>query len=436
MKTRLLRKSLLIVLFFFISTALCLAGGAKEAPGVEKVSLSYWSVGNFPGYDHFWEEVAKRFNAERPEVDLELKVTLIPYSGYEARYQSAFAAGAGPDIIWDMTHQTAGQLEVSEKMPADIAKKLDGIMGGPGSVVGMYDGVRYGIPVEGGYFQMMFINVPMYREAGLDPDKPAKTYAELLEHAKKLTKYDNSGRITRSGFAVRYDGHPFGIADKTVPFIDAWGTRLLSWEEKKASGYVNSPEALAAMTFYRDLVRTHKVASLEMGEPMESFGRELSAIMFRESFAVAWLKKFNANLDFKVHPLPAQARPSGYAGNFPWSIQVNKNAPESHRKWAWEMMRYYVDKPEIRHEHAVLANIIPPFTDILERPEFKKHQAYDAFVAMSKGRGATNYHIPPAQALLKEFGDATLDIIFGRAEVKPALDRAAASMDAILVRYK
>jgi ABC-type glycerol-3-phosphate transport system substrate-binding protein len=436
MEKRFFRRVFFILLFFSLTTVFVFTAGEKEEEGVEKVRLSYWSIGNFPGYDDFWVEVAERFNAEHPEVDLELELTLIPYSGYEARYQSAFGAGAGPDIFWDMTHHTAGQLEVSEKMPADLARKLDSIMGGPGSVVGMFDGTRYGIPVEGGYFQMMFINVPMYKEAGLDPDKPAKTYSELLEHAKKLVTYDGSGRITRSGFAIRYDGHPFGIADKTVPFIDAWGAELLDWKNKKASGHINSPEAIAAMTYYQDLVRTHKVASLEMGEPMESFGRELSAIMFRESFAVAWLKKFNPDLEFKVYPLPSQARASGYAGNFPWSIQVNKDASESSRKWAWELMRYYVDNPEIRKEHAVVANIIPPFTDILEEPEFKKHQAYDAFVAMSRGRGATNYHIPPAQELLKEFGDATLDIIYGREKVKPALDKAAAAMDAILVRYK
>ncbi len=434
MEKRKVQITVLLVLFLALVVGLGFAGGAREE-AVERVSLSYWSVGNFPGYDGFWEEIAAQFNEEHPEVELELNVTLIPYSGYEARYQSAFAAGAGPDIFWDMTHQTAGQLEVSERMPDDIAASLEAIVGGPGSVIGMFDGNRYGVPVEGGYFQMMFINVPMYEEAGLDPNKPPTTYAELLEHAKKLTTYDDAGRITRSGFGVRYDGHPFGIADKTVPFIDAWGAKLLNWDERKASGYVNSPEAVEAMQYYGDLVRTHRVASLEMGEPMESFGRELSAIMFRESFAVAWLKEFNPDLEFKVYPLPAHTRPSGYAGNFPWSIQVNKDSPEVNREWAWELMRYYVDNADIRKEHAVRANIIPPFVDILEEPEFKAHQAYDAFVKMSEGRAATNYHIPPAQELLKEFGDATLDIIFGRSEVKPALDRAATLMDAILARY-
>ena len=435
METRKLHVTVLIVLFLTLVVGLGFAGGAREETA-ERVTLSYWSVGNFPGYDHFWEEIAARFNEQHPEIELELNVTLIPYSGYEARYQSAFAAGAGPDIFWDMTHQTAGQLEVSERMPDDIARSLESIVGGPGSVIGMFDGNRYGVPVEGGYFQMMFINVPMYEEAGLDPNRPPTTYAELLEHAKILTTYDGAGRITRSGFGVRYDGHPFGIADKTVPFIDAWGAQLLNWEERKASGYVNSPEAIAAMEFYRDLVITHRVASLEMGEPMESFGRELSAIMFRESFAVAWLKQFNPDLEFKVYPLPAHTRPSGYAGNFPWSIQVNKDSSEINRKWAWELMRFYVENADIRKEHAIRANIIPPFTDILEEPEFTAHQAYDAFVAMSEGRGATNYHIPPAQELLQAFGDATLDIIFGRSEVRPALDRAAVTMDAILARYR
>ena len=436
MNRQLSQGSMLLVVFI-LAGALCFPTGQTEGKAQkESVSLSYWSVCNFPGYDPFWEEVAKKFTAQRPDVDLELKLTCIPYQGYEAKYQSAFNAKKGPDMFWDMTHVTAGQLRVSEKMPDDIAKSIEKISAGPGAIIGLFDGVRYGVPVEGGYFQMMFINEKLYREVGLDPGHPAQTYMEMLEHAKKLTKYDASGKIIRSGWGIRYSGHPFGIADKAVPFVDAWGAKLMDWDQRKASGYVNSPEAVEAIDFYGGLVTKHRVSSVELGLPEEIFAQENGAIMFRECFMVAWLKKSNPDLQYRVVPLPKHKVSSGYAGNFPWSIQVNKDAPEKHRKWAWELIRFYVGSKELRKQHAVLADMITPFADILGEPEFVKHPAYQAFMTMAKGRAATNYHIPPAQEILQVFGQACLDVMFAKDTPKPALDKAAASMDAILARYK
>ena len=179
-----------------------------------------------------------------------------------------------------------------------------------------------------------------------------------------------------------------------------------------------------------------KVSSVELGVPMDIFAQGVGAIMFRECFAAAWIKKNNPDLKYRVYPLPKQKVVSGYAGNFPWSLQVNKDAPEQNRRWAWEVMRYFVDHKELRKELAVRANIIPPFSDLLNEPEFTVHPAYQAFMTMAKGRPATNYHIPPAQEVLQVFGQAVLDVMFAKDAAKPALDKAAVSIDQILVRYK
>ena len=55
MKMQKLWNGLLLALFLFVLTSPGFASGAKEAPKVEKVTLSYWSVGNYLGYDQFWE---------------------------------------------------------------------------------------------------------------------------------------------------------------------------------------------------------------------------------------------------------------------------------------------------------------------------------------------------------------------------------------------
>ena len=57
-------------------------------------------------------------------------------------------------------------------------------------------------------------------------------------------------------------------------------------------------------------------------------------------------------------------------------------------------------------------------------------------MTMAKGRAATNYHIPPAQEVLQVFGQAVLDVMFGKDKAKSALDKAAVSIDGVLAQYK
>ena len=102
--------------------------------------------------------------------------------------------------------------------------------------------MRYGIPIEHGNFQQMYINVDMFKKAGLDPDKPPKFTGDWLAAMKKLTIPDpKGGDPTQVGFAIRSKGAPVGITDKFLPFAHAWGARMLSPDLSKAAGYANSP---------------------------------------------------------------------------------------------------------------------------------------------------------------------------------------------------
>src|SRR4029453_19133944 len=169
--------------------------------------------------------------------------------------------------------------------------------------VGKWKGARYGIPIEHGNFQQMYINAEQFKKAGLDPDKPPKTLEEWLAAMKKLTVLDAKGEITQAGFALRHKGHPVGITDKFLPFAHAFGARTLSPNLDKATGFANSPEMVAALTFYADLVQRHKVESLSVPTPEDTFGQKRAATIFRESWFFGWVKKNAPDVSFKVYAL-------------------------------------------------------------------------------------------------------------------------------------
>lgn len=62
-----------------------------------------------------------------------------------------------------------------------------------------------------------------FREAGLDPDKPPQSLAEIKAAAEKLTKRDKNGNITRSGFDL---ASATGFRQSFVTFLAATGTPL------------------------------------------------------------------------------------------------------------------------------------------------------------------------------------------------------------------
>ena len=61
------------------------------------------------------------------------------------------------------------------------------------------DGELYGVPFHNST-PLLYYNVDHFKEAGLDPAKPLRTWAELADIAKKLTKGDRHGFLMPAGY--------------------------------------------------------------------------------------------------------------------------------------------------------------------------------------------------------------------------------------------
>lgn len=73
-----------------------------------------------------------------------------------------------------------------------------------------YEGKLYAIPF-GADSRVLYWNRKVFREsakelnaAGLDPNRPPRTWSEVLAYSKVLTKFDKNGRLVRAGFLPNY----------------------------------------------------------------------------------------------------------------------------------------------------------------------------------------------------------------------------------------
>ena len=404
-------------------------GGLEGDVWAQQKKLVFWShwVELNPEFNKWYETKGKEF---AKKTGYEVEVVAVPYQGYEAKYLAGLMAkGSGIDMFMGMTHQWCGQYDFCDKMPADLEKIWDENLPKYMLPVGKWKGARYGMGIEHGNFQMMYMNVDMFKKAGLNPDRPPKTYDEWLPAMKKLTIFDAKGEPTQVGFALRHKGHPVGITDKFLPFAHAFGARMLSPELDKATGYANSPAMVEALTFFGNLVLKDKAASLALGSPEDAFGQKRAAVIFRESWFFGWLKKNAPDVNFKVYALPCGKACPGAGQLFPWTNLVYKNSPN--KQVAWEFFRFISNAKDDLEQHQ-LQGILPVWTANHESAYVKNRPDYQAVKDMLAQPVPPTYFHPKSNELATAFGEAVVGFLYGKGQPKPLLDEAAAKMDQIL----
>jgi multiple sugar transport system substrate-binding protein len=103
-------------------------------------------------------------------------------------------------------------------------------------------GLPYRIQTHG-----IIYNKSHFREAGLDPDKPPKTWPEFVNTAKALT------RAGRFGFGITGGGEVGNTIFRSLSFIWMAGGDIISADMKAA--LINKPDAVKGVEFYTNFFK-------------------------------------------------------------------------------------------------------------------------------------------------------------------------------------
>ncbi|WP_284639347.1 ABC transporter substrate-binding protein [Paenibacillus silviterrae] len=165
----------------------------------EKTKVKLWShLGDMK--DKMTELVDKYNKTNKDGIEIELNVVADKYNDV---LNMAFTSGEGPDIFTvggpSLTLKIA-QTKWGEPLnkyvtPEFKSKFRDGVWIENNNVVG---GQIYTIPDQAATIRMIY-NKKLFKDAGLDPEKPPTTFAEVREYAKKI-KAASGGKA--SGFGL------------------------------------------------------------------------------------------------------------------------------------------------------------------------------------------------------------------------------------------
>ncbi|MCK4271596.1 extracellular solute-binding protein, partial [bacterium] len=228
----------------FILTALLIScGGGQKEEGL--ITLTIWQTYN-DQENALFQELLTEYQVSHPDVTI--KATRLPFVGAEPKILTALATRTTPDIA-----RVDGSF-VPKLATRNALVNLDTL--GFGEIRGellpvalsscLVEGITYAMPEQVNGL-CLFYNKTLFRQAGLDPEKPPRTWDEFIAFGKKLT--DPQKGVF--GFGMR------NSLWWTFPFFNTFGAQFLS--EDGTSCVLNGEKGVQAFQLKVDLYGKHKI---------------------------------------------------------------------------------------------------------------------------------------------------------------------------------
>ncbi|WP_051620944.1 ABC transporter substrate-binding protein [Paenibacillus sp. UNC451MF] len=205
----------------------CSSGGAPSAESNssgsgEETVISVWGGSDFlKGEESPGQRMIKEYN-EQNKGKVRVEARYMPWAEYNTAIQAAVTSNDLPDIF-----ETPQNSDIRTIVANGWAKAFDGLVSdawrkqfNPASFVegvNVIDGKTYSWPLTGPTLgSILYYNKEVLQKAGLDPEKPPKTWDELREMAKTVTSKGKG-----DSYGIVFGGGETGTASGISKIVDA-----------------------------------------------------------------------------------------------------------------------------------------------------------------------------------------------------------------------
>ncbi|MBW7455755.1 ABC transporter substrate-binding protein [Paenibacillus sepulcri] len=222
-------------------------GGA--APSGKKEKLTYYGFSEWvtdPAYAPVFGELKTKFETENPGFEVEFQSD--PYGTWETKYKVMFASGNAPDLFivnnpdFPTFANSGYLLDMGATLGEDYFKDFF-----PG-ILSMYkwNGKNMALPYTTDA-RVLWYNKDIFKQAGLDPEKPPVTWSELKADAETITKATD-GKVAGFGLDLGLKEFPaqslYTASDSSIIQVDDSG---------KITPTVNAPVFKDYLQLLKDL---------------------------------------------------------------------------------------------------------------------------------------------------------------------------------------
>jgi ABC-type sugar transport system permease subunit/ABC-type glycerol-3-phosphate transport system substrate-binding protein len=284
-----------------LAAALALAPRAAAAgPPGDRLHLTYWDKWTTFEKDAM-QAVVDDFNASQSRIF----VDFMSISDIDKRTLLAAAAGVPPDVAGVWTVNVVEYADKNAVLPLDDLARGTNVNADRYLPVywnmGVYKGRLYGVPSTPATTGLYW-NKKLFREAGLDPERPPRTIAELDQYAQKLTHVEN-GQITQVGFLPS--------EPRWWPFfwVNFFGGQL--WDGG-AGITLDAPANVTAFEWVQSYPKRYGVKAIanlssgfgDFATPQDPFMSGKLAMLFQGVWLANYIHQYAPGLEFGAAPFP------------------------------------------------------------------------------------------------------------------------------------
>lgn len=375
--------ALLLVLLLCSAVFTFARGGSEKAAEAETITV-------LMGIDAAGKHMGERAQEFTAETGIKVNLVEVEWDTMVNKQAVALTAGEPTFDIVDcgsfmLPEYVPGGLyeDISDLFPPDVkATYMDGMID---SVT--VDGKVYAAPLMASW-TIMFYNAQMYEKAGLDPDKPPKTWDELLAHGRAIQ--------TKDTYAYT-DAMAHGEQNTTVFFrwAKSAGAQIGEFRGKKYYWMLNSEECVAAVEFLKKMMDE---GVMDPGAPIyyqqqvaDLFGKGHAAILVNwDMMTIAFRDPAQTPYAGKIFPAAMPGRVEGLSGSIEGHEYMAIPSASLHKEAAKKFIKY-VSSVENVKRRALEQGMTPVYKELFEDPEVQAALPLDVIFA-----AADNCYYRPA----------------------------------------
>ncbi|WP_181782991.1 ABC transporter substrate-binding protein [Pseudonocardia pini] len=413
----------------------------------QKVTIR-WESYNLSSAGIFGEttkNLVAEFEKQHPNIDVEA----VPPQGGQAEIaqsvQRQVVAGTPPDLAQltfaDLRYTASdlGAKPLDQLVGRDEVQRL--LTGGPhpyvptAAVLGDIDGTTYGIPYVFST-PMLFFNADLFREAGLDPANPPRTWDEVATAAAAIAKVPGTAGGAYLGCLDTQAGGDWCLTG----IVRSAGGRLLS-EDGRTLGW-SDPKTVEAFAGIQRIAQAgpNALPNLSGADAQDAFLRgDLGMLLNSAALQNAILKSSEGKWQAAAAPMPGFGSTPAVPTNSGSALFVLADDPAKQRA-AWELIEFLTSA---QSETTITSNIgyVPLRASLIDDPAYLKSfaDAHPDFVRpnvaqLERLEPWVSYPGPNYQQIRTLLSKAAEEIAFRGADPQATLTAAQTSAEALMPR--
>jgi multiple sugar transport system substrate-binding protein len=378
------------------------AGCVRSEPDDGKIHLTYWEK-----WERFEGEAMQRVVDDFNRSQDRIVVHMHTFGSIDRKILAATAGGNPPDVagLWMpyvVPFAERGVLtplsEFLQRDPPDQDHWIDVY-----ARMCTYQGTMWAVPTTPST-TALYWNKALFREAGLDPDYPPRTIAELDQMAEKLTRYGPDGRILQMGFLPTEP-------DWFIPSYGAWWGGEPFQEDRQDTGTTqdgpvwgrvtaNTPGHVEALEWIQSYSIKYGVDRLKrfssgfgnFSSPQNPFFSGELAMVLHGVWLHSYISQYAPGMDYGAAPWPKTPRgPENFSLAEADVLIIPAGVPDDRREAAWEFVKFVISQHGMetlnlgQRKNTPLARVSDGFI------ENHPHRYISLFIDLSKGPGVWHY---------------------------------------------